>query len=418
MTQTTERDCIGSTKANIRTINRDIKLLGENLYYAEIKICGGASRLAKVDVEDFAPPSNVLEVWQKTKAKKKPPQLSLFDDLETAIKLLVEERRRIYDQYTCDLQPYQVIPGSNLNAFMTAHDALMVLASEQLEQVLERHASAKTEWLENEIKPLLEAGYLNDEVTETRLAIYANRFPSFEKIQKKFGVQLKGPFRLQSFREALEVDAAARKALAEREKAEAELQQAKAEQAKAQTEITAAISAAYAADTEARQKVWAAEQEASSRAAVAAAAAAAEQEAYRRAYSYQEEQIKSAIQAKVDEMRGQVLRLLHKKLSTLVEKDYQPGKIPPGLKRDLETLAQNATLLSQTDQSLSEVVAGLELVNTHANSHSPHEDMRWQVDQLLANLEARLTPPDIDLEDEYLDRASWVNFDRPLAQVS
>jgi hypothetical protein len=62
---------------NSRTIARDLAILTEtHLYNIEIKVCGGIGRVAKIDVEDFAPLYEVLEVWKSLGSKTKPLQLA------------------------------------------------------------------------------------------------------------------------------------------------------------------------------------------------------------------------------------------------------------------------------------------------------------------------------------------------------
>jgi hypothetical protein len=117
------------------------------------------------------------------------------------------------------------------------------------------------------------------------------------------------------------------------------------------------------------------------------------------------------------------LGLLYKKLQKLFSKDYQPSKLPPGLRSDLEALAQSATILSQTDQSLGDLVASLEQVrSTGQNRNNPHTVLQEQVAALLKDLEAKLTVEDIEVDgDGHLDRSKWVNFSRisqQLPQVS
>ncbi|HEY9860173.1 MAG TPA: hypothetical protein V6D16_11760, partial [Candidatus Obscuribacterales bacterium] len=330
---------------SIRTISRDLKLFSENVYWTEIKICGGSGRVAKIDLEDFAPPEAVLEVWEKTKSKKKPPQMLLFNELEAAVKSLNEERRKIYDELTSTIGPYQVLAGCNLEKFMEAFSTLEGLANEQLQSVLTRHQDAKSLWLQEEIRPLLQAGAIAGSDIEAKLDLYASRFPDFHKIQQKFGVSLKGPTKLWSFKEALRKDSEMAKTYAEAESARAIALDAEAASERAEAEIHSV-----------RTLKWASEQEARARVAAANAQALAEQEVYARACAYQEQQIKSAIDEKASELRSQVLGLLVKNLSKLQEKDYQPGKLPPRIRADLQALVESAQVLAQTDSSLDEVV--------------------------------------------------------------
>jgi hypothetical protein len=167
-------------------------------------------------VEDFSLPAAVLQVWKTTRSRKKPPQVMVFEELANAVKQLNEQRRLIYKDHTVSLQVYRTIPGSLLEGFMTAFTGLRTQSQTLLSNVLESHAEAKARFLQDEIRPLLGAGYFNDAETRDRLTAYANRFPKLEQIQIRFGVQLKGPFQMQSWREALSEDTQAQQLLAER----------------------------------------------------------------------------------------------------------------------------------------------------------------------------------------------------------
>ena len=75
---------------NPRTIRRDLALLTEErLYTVEIKVRAGGSRVSMVDVADFIPPIEVLDVWNSLSSKTKPPQIRLFESLETDRKSVV-----------------------------------------------------------------------------------------------------------------------------------------------------------------------------------------------------------------------------------------------------------------------------------------------------------------------------------------
>jgi hypothetical protein len=366
---------------SIRTIKRDLKLLTEqHLYYAEIEISGGANRVTTVDMEDFCLPAAVLEQWKTMRSKKQSPQVLVFNELVEAVKQLQEQRRLIYRDHTVHLHLYRTIPGSHLEAFMTAFTTLQTRSNTLLSNVLTSHAEAKAKFLNDEIRPLLEAGYFSDEETRRKLEVYAHRFPKLEQIQVRFGVQLKGPFRMQTWREALAEDTEAQRLVAERDRFAAEIAQSTA--------------ARLAAD----QKIQQAEQE---------------RRAYQTAYAYQQQQIRSAIDSKVSEVQHQVLNLLYRSLKKLSEKDYQPGKLPPGLRQQLVDLAESASLLSQTDRSLAQVVTDLHQVNAIARVPQPEEDrLRTQVDELLTQLESRLRVPALEvveiLGDD--DRATWLRF--------
>jgi hypothetical protein len=368
-------------KYTIRTIKRDLKLLTEpHLYYAEIEISGGANRVTTIDVEDFSLPAAVLQVWKTTRSRKKPPQVMVFEELANAVKQLNEQRRLIYKDHTVSLQVYRTIPGSLLEGFMTAFTGLRTQSQTLLSNVLESHAEAKARFLQDEIRPLLGAGYFNDAETRDRLTAYANRFPKLEQIQIRFGVQLKGPFQMQSWREALSEDTQAQQLLAERDRLAADIAKSMAER------------------TIAEQQMQQVEQE---------------RQAYRQAYVYQQQQIRSAIDSKVSEVQHQVLNLLYRSLKKLSDKDYQPGKLPPGLRQQLVELAESASLLSQTDRSLTQVVTDLNQVNAIACVPQQEEDcLRIQVDELLNQLESRLRVPALEVVETLRndDRAAWLKF--------
>jgi hypothetical protein len=373
---------VARAKFTLRTIQRDLKLLSErHLYYGEIEINGGANRVTTVDVEDFSLPAAVLQVWNSTRSRKKAPQVLVFEELARAVKQLNEGRRLIYRDHTVSLQVYRTILGSHLEEFMNAFEKLQAQGNTLLSRVLESHAEAKSRFLRDEIQPLLKAGYFSDEETQQRLALYANRFPKLEQIQIRFGVQMKGPFKMQTWREALEEDATAQQLLAERDRLAADIAQSHAER------------------TIAEQQIWQVEQE---------------RRVYQAAYAQQQQQISSAIASKVSEVQHQVLNLLHRHLSKLSEKGYQPGKLPPGLKRQLEELAESASLLSNTDQSLAQVVESLNQVNATARvPQSDQDKLRSQVNDLLTHLESRLRVPELEVVEGMGsdDRAAWLKWD-------
>ncbi|BAY59785.1 hypothetical protein NIES2135_66620 (plasmid) [Leptolyngbya boryana NIES-2135] len=372
------------TGFTIRTIERDLRLFHEErMYYAEIKICGGDSRVAAIDVEDFAPPSEVLIAWRALGRKAKPPQIKVFEELKQAIADLTEERRKIYAECTIDLLPYRAIPGSSFGHFIDRFRALQGLSVEKLNQVLAAYRSSKERWLREEIQPMIAAGQLCDEQTQRRLEVYARRYPKIEKIQQRFGVQLKGPFRLESFQDAVQRDTALKQLDLERSQAQLMLTQSQAEQQKAETEIQIAQSQANA-----------------------------ELNALQQAFSYQQQQIRGAIDQKIVELRSQILKLLIHNLRKLLNKDYCPGKLPTGLKQQFQSLAESAAVLSEHDHSLAEVLTHLNQVqSTATNQRSEHDLLRSQASDLLADLEVKLQTPDLDrIESEGIDRSDWVVF--------
>lgn len=381
----TSRTPKAPTGFTIRTIERDLRLFSEErMYYAEIKICGGDSRVAAIDVEDFAPPQEVLAAWRALGRKVQPPQIKVFQELKQAIDDLTEERRKIYAECTIDLLPYRAIPGSRFGHFIDRYEVLQALSIEKLNQVLSAYRASKERWLRDEIQPMIAAGQFSDELTQRRLEVYERRYPKIEKIQQRFGIQLKGPFRLESFQEALQRDAELRRLELERSQTQLMLTQAQAEQEKTEAEIR-----------------------------VTQAQTNAELNALQQAYQYQQQQIRTAIDQKIVDLREQILKLLVHNLRKLLNKDYCPGKLPKGLKQQFQSLAESAVVLSQHDQSLAEVLTHLNQVNSTASSQqSEHEVLRSQASSLLADLEKQLQIPDLErLEADDIDRSDWVIFE-------
>ena len=110
-----------------------------------------------VDVADFIPPAEVLDVWNSLSTKTKPPQIRLFESLETAVKTLAEYRRSLYENYTIQLGIDRVIGDTQFHEFLTAYETAKSKSTQLLETVLADHAIAKQQWLETEIRPLLSA---------------------------------------------------------------------------------------------------------------------------------------------------------------------------------------------------------------------------------------------------------------------
>jgi hypothetical protein len=353
---------------NSRTIARDLTILTEqHLYNVEIKVCGGSGRVAKIDVEDFAPPEEVLEVWKSLGSKTKPPQLRLFEALDQAVKDLTEQRRQIYDQLTVHLGIERVVGGTRLVDFQTAFEQLQGHSQTRLESVLQEHAYAKSQWLENEIRPLLEAGRFNSWEVRDRLNQYALRFPSYEKIERKFGVQLKfNP--TSSFQDLLRRDIEWQEQLAERAQAEAN----------------------WMRSENSRNEALAAQ----------------------RALQLQEQRLRSAIDEKVSEVRTQTLALLRQHLERVLSSGWNAGAMPAGMQRQLESLAASAQVLTQSDQSLAVVVERIDRIReTGADRSADEGALQDEVAALLSQLNQQLTGNAVvPSEIESLDRAYFVEF--------
>ena len=69
----------------------------------------------------------------------------------------MEERRALYDRWTVQLGIERVVGGSQFPDFLNAYETAKTKGSELLETVLAEHTSAKSQWLETEIRPLLAA---------------------------------------------------------------------------------------------------------------------------------------------------------------------------------------------------------------------------------------------------------------------
>ena len=355
---------------NTRTIRRDLALLTEaRLYTVEIKVRAGGARVSMVDVADFAPPAEVLDVWSRLSNKTKPPQIRLFESLEIAVKTLAEYRRSLYETYTIQLGIDRVIGGSQFHKFLTAYETARSKSTQLLETVLADHAVAKQEWLENEIKPLLTASLGDRDLLQERLIIYANRFPCYDKIERRFGMEFRyTPTR--SYQELLSDNLETKQLLAQ----------------------TAIAQANY---MEARNRETVSTEEA---------------EALRRARVYQDERIRSAIEEKVIEVRVQVLSVLQRQLQQVVDRGWLSGRLPVGMQRDLESLAESATVLTETDQSFSEIADRLEQVRaTGRDRNQPEAELQFQVQQLLQQIQNRLTVPETDVVETY-DRSAFVDF--------
>ena len=369
---------------NPRTIRRDLALLTEDrLYATDITIRAGGSRVSMVDVADFAPPSEVLDIWNSLHHKTKPPQIRLFEALELAIKALVEERRALYDRWTVQLGIERVVGGSQFPDFLNAYEAAKVKGGELLETVLADHANAKSQWLETEIRPLL-AATLNRSDLHDRLAIYENRFPSYDQIARFFGMEFRyNPTR--SYRELLGNQVETQQLLA-----------------KSAIPVPGGFANAEAEYTEATNRRRISEDEAI---------------ALQRAMTYQDQRIRSAIEEKVSEVRVQVLSVLQRQLQQVVDRGWISGRLPVGMQRDLESLAQSAQVLTQTDRSFADIATHLTQVNeTGRDRTQPESELQNQVQQLLNQIQNHLTVPEPD-QSETLDRSAFVDFgwDLPIA---
>ena len=355
---------------NTRTIRRDLALLTEaRLYTVEIKVRAGGARVSMVDVADFAPPAEVLDVWSRLSSKTKPPQIRLFESLETAVKTLAEYRRSLYETYTIQLGIDRVIGGTHFHEFLTAYETAKSKSAQLLEDVLEDHAIAKQQWLETEIKPLLSASVADREHLQERLTIYANRFPSYDQIERRFGMEFRyTPTR--SYQELLNDNLETKYLLTQ----------------------TAIVEAEYLEATN-RQRI-----------------SNEEADALRRARVYQDQRIRSAIEEKVSEVRVQVLSVLQRQLQQVVDRGWLSGRLPVGMQRDLESLAESAIVLTETDQSFSEIADRLQEVRaTGRDRNQPESELQLQVQQLLQQIQNRLTVPETEVSETW-DRSAFVDF--------
>ncbi|MBE9032425.1 hypothetical protein IQ266_22055 [filamentous cyanobacterium LEGE 11480] len=355
---------------NVRTIGRDVTIVQKsNLYAIEIKIYSGGGRITPVDVEDFLPPEEVLNVWKNLGSKTKPPQMRLFELLDQAVKTLTEERRRIYDAHTVHLGLERVVGGSQLVDFQRAFEALQAQSRTLLREVLREHAYAKSQWLNQEIRPLLEAGRFSSLEVRERLNQYAMRFPAYEKIEAKFGIQLKfNP--TSSFHDLIQRDTAWQQQMADRASAEADW-------INAETQRDEAIAA-------------------------------------QRAVRYQEQRLRSAIDEKVAEVRGQMLSVLHDALQRVSDAGWNAGAMPNGMQQRLKALAESAQVLSVTDHSLATMVEQINGVRSIGARPSENENaLQNQVAALLGQLNHQMQQQTTELledADSGFDRSDFVDW--------
>ena len=280
----------------------------------------------------------------------------------------MEERRALYDRWTVQLGIERVVGGSQFPNFLNAYEMAKAKGSELLETVLADHASAKSQWLETEIRPLL-AATLNRSDLHDRLAIYENRFPSYDRIARFFGMEFRyNPTR--SYRELLGN--------------QVETQQLLAKSAIAEAEYLEATNRKRLSEDEAI--------------------------ALQRAMTYQDQRIRSAIEEKVSEVRVQVLSVLQRQLQQVVDRGWISGRLPVGMQRDLESLAQSAQVLTQTDQSFADIATHLTQVNaTGRDRNQPEDELQHQVQHLLNQIQSHLTVPESEPL-ETLDRSAFVDF--------
>ena len=238
-----------------------------------------------------------------------------------------------------------------------------------MEDVLEDHAIAKQQWLETEIKPLLSASMDDREHLQERLTIYANRFPSYDQIERRFGMEFRyTPTR--SYQELLNDNLETKHLLTQ----------------------TAIVEAEYLEATN-RQRI-----------------SNEETDALRRARVYQDQRIRSAIEEKVSEVRVQVLSVLQRQLQQVVDRGWLSGRLPVGMQRDLESLAESAIVLTETDQSFSEITDRLQEVRaTGLDRNQPETELQSQVQQLLQQIQNRLTVPETEASETW-DRSAFVDF--------
>ena len=400
-----------------RTVKRDLKILEETQYQFAVRINSGAQRVKPIDLVDFAPPPEILRVWQATKSKKKPPQIEVFEELGEVIDTLKELRRQLYAKFRVDLKTYQSVPGSQLARCLDWYETkIKAYSVEQLEWLLEHHKEARRRFLFDEIKPLLEAGHFCDESTHQRLEVYANRFPSLERIQNKFGVERIGPFKLQTLKDELESDAEAKAIFAQRAQAELEAAQARTERERLEAEHDLELAKLSSQEREARAHAWAVEAAEQARVEAVLEDQRQEQLAYAESLRYQQQQFRSAVDEKVQELQLQVLQLLQHNLHKIVAKEYTPGNLPGGLLRQLQEISDSAALLAETDQSLQTVVEQLQGVQATATEQSEQHALREQVAALLEQVNQQLTPTswsdDADTDQDAFanDRAQWVQW--------
>ena len=71
--------------------------------------------------------------------------------------------------------------------------------------------------------------------------------------------------------------------------------------------------------------------------------------------TYQDRRIRSTIEEKVSKVRVQILSVLQRQLQQMVDRGWISGRLPVGMQRDRESLAQSAQVLTQNDQSFADI---------------------------------------------------------------
>ena len=128
----------------------------------------------------------------------------------------------------------------------------------------------------------------------------------------------------------------------------------------------------------------------------------------RRARVYQDQRIRSAIEEKVSEVRVQVLSVLQRQLQQVVDRGWLSGRLPVGMQRDLESLAESAIVLTETDQSFSEIADRLQQVQAMGRDRNqPEEELQSQVQQLFQQIQNRLTVPETETSETW-NRSAFV----------
>ena len=88
------------------------------------------------------------------------------------------------------------------------------------------------------------------------------------------------------------------------------------------------------------------------------------------------------------------------------------------MQRDLESLAESAIVLTETDQSFSEIADRLQQVRaTGRDRNQPEEELQSQVQQLLQQIQNRLTVPETEVSETW-DRSAFVDFGWELPMAS
>ncbi|WP_075601505.1 hypothetical protein [Leptolyngbya sp. 'hensonii'] len=381
---------------SLRTLHQDLDLLSEDLYLVKVEIGQGCSNQAELGFDMLQVPQDTQSALRNlehtTCYKVQPVKLTdVFQPLKAGLAAIRSGKEALYRRYTRTLGSDRVIVGKHLEAFIQDYKKLEAEARELLIYLEQEHPVEQERWvanIESLLRPQVEAGQIDELTLQRCLRECRIAFPELSRIQAGFGVQLRLE-RRETLPEALErhrhlqqiwAEAVTSKAIALERAAQSEVERRKAE---AELE-------AIRAEAEGKRR---------------------EQQAYERAVAYQENQIKSAVQTKITEMGRQLNVLLHRNLSRIHDKGWTLSSLPKTTRNELEQLIQGAKILSSHEQSLSALAE--ELTQLPIGRSLDAAEDRNTIQNLIAQLEAELAPPDIaaQLQQAQATRSAWVDWD-------